>query len=341
MSSPDANVAPPPTEARHDRCPWCRSTRSAPPWPGREPRDFQVRRCTDCGHHYTVPTLRGDEIGRYYPDTYYGEVNRRFNPLMERMVGWFRRKRARALERFAKPGSVLDVGCGRGLTLAALRDAGWQTRGCEFSEASSRYAREVLQLDVVCGGFDPQRYADGEFDAVILWHVFEHLPDARSALVEIARILRPGGVLALAVPNFESYQARWSRYAWFHLDLPRHYSHFSASWLRAKLAECGFRIVEEFHGSLEQNPYGWIQSWLNRWGLRPNLLYDLLRNRSARTTKAPWREVPGQSLLSLLGLLLLLPWSLVMLIVETAARRGGTVELYAVHTAAAFDGCGN
>ena len=319
--------------ARGGGCPWCRSTNAEPPWPGREPREFQVRRCRDCGHHYTVPVVSAAAIGRYYPETYYGEVNRRFNPLMERMVGWFRRKRARALQRFAEPGRVLDIGCGRGLTLAALRDAGWQARGCEFSQASSRYAREVLGLDVDCGGFDPQRYADGEFDAVLLWHVYEHLPDARGALVEIARILKPGGVLALAVPNFESYQATWSRYAWFHLDMPRHYSHFSASWLRTQLPRYGFRVVDEYHGSLEQNPYGWIQSWLNRWGLRPNLLYDILRNRSARTTKDPWRELPGQSLFSVLGMFLLLPWSLAMRIVESSVRRGATVEMYALRTA--------
>src|SRR5262249_46315124 len=152
--------------------------------------------------------------------------------------------------------------------------------------------------------------------------VLEHLDDAEVALQTCVRIVKSGGVLALAVPNFDSYQARWSRYAWFHLDLPRHYSHFSAPWLRSRLAELGFRTVYDFHGSLEQNPYGWIQSILNRWGIRFNLLYDMLRHRSARTTIEPWRECPVQSLLSVLGMFCLLPFSFAMLIPEIVFRRG-------------------
>jgi SAM-dependent methyltransferase len=316
--------------ARENPCPWCRSTDAEPAWPGVEPRDFQVRRCRACAHHFTIPVLGPDEIGAYYQESYYGTTNRRFNPLMEWLVARFRDRRARALERFVRPGKVLDVGCGRGLTLASLRKRGWTTRGCELSETSARHAREVLGLDVNCDGFNPTRYADGEFDAVILWHVYEHLADARTALETCARILRPGGVLALAVPNFDSCQARWTRYAWFHLDMPRHYSHFSAPWLRERFRESGFRVAAEGHASLEQNPYGWIQSMLNRWGLRRNLLYDVLRRGSARTVASPWRELPMQSLLSVAGMGVLLPPSLAMLPVEAVMKCGATVEFYAV-----------
>ncbi|MCE9603961.1 MAG: class I SAM-dependent methyltransferase [Planctomycetia bacterium] len=313
-----------------ERCPWCRAADAAQAWPGTEPDDFQVRRCRQCEHHFTVPVLGPDEIGPYYAETYYGNKNRRFNPLMERLVAWFRRRRAATLGRFAKIGKVLDVGCGRGLTLATLRSCGWQTRGCEYSETSSRYAREVLQLDVDHDGFRPSNYADGEFDAVIMWHVYEHLADARETLETCARIIKPGGILAIAVPNFDSLQAQATRYGWFHLDMPRHYSHFSAPWLRKHLATSGFRILGEFHGSAEQNPYGWIQSVLNRLGLRRNLLYDVLRQPSARSVKQPWRELPGQSSASVIGAALLLPFSLLMLLPEILLRRGATVEMYAV-----------
>lgn len=325
MTTDEAQAAP-----SSNPCAWCRMSDGVPPWPGPEPRDFQIRRCRNCGHHYTVPVLTAAEVAPFYATEYYGDVNRRFNPLMERAVKWFRRRRAQALTNLTKPGRVLDIGCGRGLTLAALRDLGWQPQGCELSDSAARHARDVLKLDVACHGFEPERYADGQFDAVILWHVFEHLADAGTALREIARILKPGGVLALAVPNFESYQARWTRYGWFHLDMPRHYSHFRGSWLRERMAELGLDVTRESHSSIEQNVYGWIQSCLNRWGLRRNLLYDLLRNRSARSLKSPWREAPGQSLFSLLGMFVLMPFAITMTIVEAGTRRGGTVDLYAV-----------
>jgi hypothetical protein len=69
---------------------------------------------------------------------------------------------------------------------------------------------------------------------------------------------------------------------------------------------------------------------LNRWGLRRNLLYDVLRRGSARTVETPWRELPMQSFLSVAGMGVMLPWSLSMLPVEAATKRGATVEFYAV-----------
>lgn len=320
-----------------DGCRWCGASEREPVFSGREPADFQIRRCRRCGLSYTVPVLGPAEIGAYYQETYYGETNQRFNPVLEALVGRFRRARATTLTSFVPPGKVLDIGCGRGLTLHALRQLGWQTRGCELSETASRHAREVLGLDVACAGFQPEHYADAEFDAVILWHVYEHLIDPQRVLRQCRRILRPGGVLALAVPNFDSYQAKLTKYGSFHLDLPRHYSHFSAPWLRQKFLECGFRPIDEFHGSLEQNPYGWIQSWLNVCGLRHNLLYDILRRESARTTKQPWREAPIQSLLSVLGMFVLLPAALAMLIPERLLRRGATVEFYAIREPGALE----
>jgi len=313
-----------------DRCAWCGGAEMTPAWPGSEPDDFKVRRCSKCDHHFTVPVLGPNEIGDYYAEVYYGTKNKRFNPLMEGLVEWFARRRATTLGRFAKVGKVLDIGCGRGLTLAALRDMGWQTRGCEFSETAARKAKEMLNLDVDHGGFDPNNYADGEFDAVILWHVYEHLSDAGETMKSFHRIIKPGGILVIAVPNFDSIQAQGTHYGWFHLDMPRHYSHFGAPWLREHLPKAGFRVLAEHHGSLEQNCYGWIQSILNCLGLQRNLLYDILRQPSARTVKEPWNEMPLQALASVVGAAVLLPFSLLMLLPEILLRRGATVELYAL-----------
>jgi 2-polyprenyl-3-methyl-5-hydroxy-6-metoxy-1,4-benzoquinol methylase len=276
-----------------------------------------------------------------YQETYYGETNRRFHPWFEWLVGLFRRRRANKLASLVQPGRLLDIGCGRGLEAADLARRGWRVKCCELSETSSRYARDVLRLDVDCDGFHGERFADGAFDAIILWHVLEHFADPRDVLTQCARLLRPGGVLALAVPNFDSWQAGASHYAWFHLDLPRHYSHFSASWLREQLAALGFRITHEYQGSLEQNPFGWIQSVLNRVGLRHNLLYDLIRRESARTTKRPWREAPAQSLVSAAGLVVLLPFAFAMWLPEVLLKRGATVEIHAVRESSRGpDACG-
>jgi hypothetical protein len=124
-------------------------------------------------------------------------------------------------------------------------------------------------------------------------------------------------------------QARWTGRHWFHLDVPRHYHHFGLSVLRRLLTSNGFSILDVSHLSLEYNPYGWIQSLLNKLGFRYNLLYDLLKNRSARSLPDPLRAAPVQILLTLGALPVIAPMSFGLTLLEVLLRRGGTVEVYA------------
>src|SRR5206468_803750 len=100
---------------------------------------FHLVRCEDCGLVATSPPVPAAEIGRYYPATYYGDNNRRFNALLEGLIPFFRNRRAVAIERFVPKGRVLDVGCGRGTLPAPMREPGWDAHGLEFSETSARH----------------------------------------------------------------------------------------------------------------------------------------------------------------------------------------------------------
>jgi SAM-dependent methyltransferase len=91
--------------------------------------------------------------------------------------------------------------------------------------------------------------ADGDelgsgFDAVAFQHALEHVVDPRDDLVRARELLRPGGLLLVAVPNFGSWQRRRFGAAWFHLDLPRHRTHFTSAGLGRLLAACGFEEAE-------------------------------------------------------------------------------------------------
>jgi len=267
-------------------------------------------------------------IGRWYPEAYYGKENVRFNALFELLTRWFRRRRASVLRRRVPPGAVLDVGCGRGLMLEGLRELGYAACGVELNEAAAWHARNRLGLDVRTGGFLDYPDQEGIFEAVVFWHTLEHFPDPDAAVARARRLLKPGGLLAVALPNSESLQARFFGRSWFHLDVPRHYTHFGTRALEALLARHSFRVVQRDHFSLEQNPYGWVQSLYNALGFPENLLYDLLKAPSARSGTA--REHPLACALTLALLPALLPLALLMTIVEAVLRRGGTVEVYAV-----------
>jgi SAM-dependent methyltransferase len=153
--------------------------------------------------------------------------------------------------------------------------------------------------------------------------VLEHLPNPRETLTEIRRILRPGGKLAVSVPNFSSIQARWAKAAWFHLDLPRHLFHFPLPALRQLLEDCGFECTSEHHFSLRQNPFGWVQSWLNRRpGLPRNGLYRLLKRGNSGHAELFDRSTRFKLLA---GYYLGMPFAIVGSIAAAALRCGATV----------------
>jgi SAM-dependent methyltransferase len=236
--------------------------------------------CTGCGLGRLHPRPSAQLIGQFYPASYYGVTGAKFVPLVEGLVRLVGARHVRSLSRGLAPAArVLDVGCGRGVLLSALARRGFEAHGFEISPSA---AVGVDPRATIRFGKNLQEaaYPRAFFDQVIVWHVLEHLPDPRRTLDEIRRILKPGGRLVVAVPNYSSLQARCCGAGWFHLDPPRHLFHFPAESLRRLLESTGFEIHREDHFSLRQNPFGWVQSLLNCVPQLPrNGLYSLLKRR--------------------------------------------------------------
>ncbi len=166
------------------------------------------------------------------------------------------------------------------------------------------------------------QYPAGYFDMVILWHVLEHLKHPDQTIREIRRILKPGGTLVVAVPNFSSWQARWAGENWFHLDLPRHLFHFPFAALRQLAEDRGFEFRSAHHFSLRQNPFGWVQSAMNRVPFLPrNGIYSLLLRSS--TTRFSW---PTRMIL-VAAFVLGMPLGLMLSLAATLFRQGASVHV--------------
>jgi SAM-dependent methyltransferase len=110
-------------------------------------------------------------------------------------------ERLRDAEQYVGRGSLLEVGVGHGAFLSVAKNSGWRTFGIEVSDYAARLARERYGLDIFCGTLEDARVASASFDFVHMSHVLEHLRDPRGTLKELFRILRPGGLLAVEVPN--------------------------------------------------------------------------------------------------------------------------------------------
>jgi 2-polyprenyl-3-methyl-5-hydroxy-6-metoxy-1,4-benzoquinol methylase len=271
-------------------------------------REYPLVRCEKCGlvfqqHLRSKADLDAAQAAAYAQPT------RRFQGPFEWLVRMFRMARVRRCERLVPAASrVLDVGCGRGLFLQLMAKRGHEVRGTELSEATATNAYPDVPVDI--GEFRPGRYAPASFELISIWHVLEHDQDPAAALAASHEALAPGGALLLAVPNYASFQARLGGEDWFHLDLPRHVFQFTPQTLTRLLRDSGFEVVSCRTGQWEMDPFGLLQTVLNKLGLRTNGLYDSFRsNAEVRRDLSPAYRAGMLALLPL-GLLLALPVSL-------------------------------
>jgi 2-polyprenyl-3-methyl-5-hydroxy-6-metoxy-1,4-benzoquinol methylase len=285
--------------------------------------------CETCGTGRLFPLPSEAEIEAFYPEAYYGDPSSaKFLFPVEWLIRLIGGRHVRFFLRELAPAArVLDVGCGRGVLLREIAERGFEAHGVEANAPAARGADPRAEVRIAPRLADAG-YPAAFFDEVVIWHVLEHLRDPRGTLEEVRRILRPGGRLVVAVPNFSSAQARWAGPAWFHLDLPRHLFHFPLPALVQLLEGCGFVVESEHHFSLRQNPFGWVQSALNMRSLPRNGLYTLLHDRAAHAGGGAAFD-PMTRLKLLAGGALALPPALVLTLIESWFRTGATVHVVA------------
>jgi ubiquinone/menaquinone biosynthesis C-methylase UbiE len=115
------------------------------------------------------------------------------------------RKRLSFIMRHGAPAGsrLLDCGCGAGEYVVALRRRGLEAFGLEFQQEKVARARTlgIAPTWILQGDLERLPYADRSFDSALLNEVLEHVPDERTALGEVWRVLRPGGTLIVLSPN--------------------------------------------------------------------------------------------------------------------------------------------
>lgn len=138
-------------------------------------------------------------------------------------------------------GAILDVGCWVGFLLAEARERGWrECVGVEPSSFASEYARERLGLDVRTEELFTADLPTGHFDVLVMGDVLEHLTRADDALDRAHSLLRPGGVLALALPDAGSRVARLLGRRWWSV-IPTHIHYFTRGSAATMVSRHGFR----------------------------------------------------------------------------------------------------
>jgi len=157
--------------------------------------------------------------------------------------------RAKPISAFKKNGRILDVGCGDGYFLKHMKDKGWETYGVEPGEVASKYAKDVLKVNVFKGELKEARFPNKYFDVITLFEVLEHLHNPSANLCEIGRILKEDGLLVITVPNFTGFASKIFKERRIAIDAPRHLYHFSQITLGKILEKMEFKVLRIRHTS--------------------------------------------------------------------------------------------
>ena len=159
------------------------------------------------------------------------------------LLRWMRLRATNELKElvppYTKDGLLLDIGCGRGDFLCAMKDLGWNVLGVESDPAASALAQR-RGLRVHMGPFEEADIPGESVDHITMNHVIEHVYDPKAVLDKCYRLLKPGGTVIVYAPNAKSLGRRWFQGHWRPLEPPRHLYCFSTATLRTLLMACGF-----------------------------------------------------------------------------------------------------
>ncbi|MFH1529856.1 MAG: class I SAM-dependent methyltransferase [Pseudomonadota bacterium] len=241
------------------------------------PGTWDLYRCVDCGHGFQHPLPPDDAaLSRFYPEQYYafappatdltprGLRRRGIWLLMHRLkrtAGYDhlpirgdrllsaaaakvlpRRPLDMDAPRFRPGGRLLDFGCGSGEHVARMAFLGWTAEGIEIDDAAAAAGRSA-GLDIATGSSEILAARPGRYDEIRSSHSLEHVVDPRGFMEAAFTALRPGGRIAVDLPNGDA--ASFERYGpyWLYLTLPVHVHIFSPGSLARLVRDAGFGDV--------------------------------------------------------------------------------------------------
>ena len=202
---------------------------------------WTIVRCRTCALVYVNPRLGTRQASAIYEEKTYGFVR---SQLADAFVDGktHAMRLLDELESICPAGTLLDIGCATGDFLQTARERGWEARGVELSPSAAAVA-ERRGFDVAMGTLADARLPAGSFDVVTILDVIEHLTDPLAELREIYRVLRPGGLVVVETPNWNSIYRLLLRQRWAALQPRLHLLYFSRRTLSRMLERAGFDIM--------------------------------------------------------------------------------------------------
>jgi SAM-dependent methyltransferase len=209
---------------------------------------FEVWRCNNCSGGFTQDVPDASTIGPYYAAESYvshTDSNKGFINFVYHKVRSYalltKKKLVTSLVNKSS-GTLLDIGAGTGAFVNTMQSGGWQVTGLEPDATAAQQA--LLKYNIHLQRADTiYTLGSHQFDAITMWHVLEHVHDLHGYFKRFSALLKPEGLLVIAVPNYTSTDAKFYQQNWAALDTPRHLYHFSPASMELLANAHGFILV--------------------------------------------------------------------------------------------------
>jgi SAM-dependent methyltransferase len=200
-------------------------------------------RCRSCRVVYQSPQPVFEDLQDRYAEAYFRyELENENNFFQLMLLGLQDAAFDELTAKLPPTRRFLDIGCATGRLIAHMRDRGWQVQGVELCRQSAEHGKAKRGVEIFAGTLEQAAFPGESFDAVHFSHLVEHVPDPRGLLLEVRRILSPGGYVVVVTPNVDGLQARLFGSRW-RSAIADHLTLFSKRTLQHILGLAGFRVL--------------------------------------------------------------------------------------------------
>lgn len=213
---------------------------------------YSIFQCNNCELGTINPIFKVEY--KDYAVDFYIKNQALFNVYMKEILDY--------VLQYKTKGKFLDIGANIGLLLNQARNKGFEVEGIEFSKTAIEYGRKTFNLKYYEKDIFSLNLKAENYDVVTMNHVLEHIEDVKKFLSEVHRILKPGGIMVVALPNFASISARVLKSRWASLQPQEHIWYFTPKSF-AKLLQTQRFIIKQVVVSEPYREYKWrIRSML-------------------------------------------------------------------------------
>lgn len=207
--------------------------------------EFNIVSCKQCGLFITLPHPDTQSISRYYSSDNYISHSDKKSTFLDKVYHLIRKytikQKVNLIKKYVPHGTILDMGCGTGYFLEECKKNGFKTFGIEPNELA-RESSEKKQITVF-EDLDKFLNTNEKVHAATLWHVLEHIHYPEEVLTKLQDALSNKGILILALPNKNSFDANYYKNFWAGYDVPRHIYHFTKKDIK-NIAKNKFHLID-------------------------------------------------------------------------------------------------